>query len=213
MSAFIQNTPVNTATVIIIALLAITLAGIIGFCLGLYGKRLNSISRVYLKNMKNHLAALRAQEPGHSAYGEYFVRDVARGKISWEELGTTEEEVSRLAKRLHHKECAESLLNSLRNGTQDFQRCIILLRENVDEGGLTLDEIGTNEDEIAAFPKENVKKVAQYWTNHARSELTRFEASRTWIVWALKTKLVNPSDIGLNTDEMKRFGLAALDAR
>ena len=199
--------------------IGIVFAGLIGIALGKWHQSLVneglSINKEYLKVMREKLQNLREQVIWNSGWADNIKKDVAQGKINYSDLGTTEEELTKLGCRLSYKERAIQCLNMLRagDGTHEFERDLKWIRECISKGGLSLQELGTNEAELISLPAINVEKVARHYLGWARNHLGNLRACKSWILWALRTKLITPETIGIRDEEMRTFGITGITTK
>jgi len=77
-------------------------------------------------------------------------KEIAKGVITLEDIGTSEEELGELWVKCC-KFSAQCCLEDLRYGTVEYEACLNHLREAVAKGVITLEDIGTSEEEIASF--------------------------------------------------------------
>ena len=106
--------------------------------------------------MKNHIAEarkwldlLRNGTDQYELFEEFVLEEARKGNLTLDEIGTSEGELEELIIK-GCKTAAEMWLGLLRNGMVCYDSCISHIREEAGKGGLTLDEIGTSEKELAS---------------------------------------------------------------
>lgn len=163
------------------------------------------INKELLRVVIEHLHLLRSQVIGNSAWAKHIIKDTEAGRYTLASLGTTVEELISLGHRLDHKERAVHCLGCLRGGSNQYRECIVKLPVHLKEAGLTLVDIGTNEEEFAAFPKMIVTRRAideWRWVVQSFSHLTNhFIDARDW----LESEKLAPSDIGIPAEDFKKI--------
>lgn len=104
------------------------------------------------KNAEEWLGILRNGSPDHQSFAKYLRQDAQEGGFTLEEIGTSEDELEKL-RILGCKMSAESWLRILRRGHEGNANKSYMryLRQDIQEGGLTLEDIGTSEDELRQF--------------------------------------------------------------
>lgn len=80
----------------------------------------------------------------------YLLEEVRLGQLSFADIGTTKAEMRQLRVGAY-KAVAKFFLNELRKSPHDKRTHLQRVREEVEEGGFTLADIGTSETELAAF--------------------------------------------------------------
>lgn len=144
---------------------------IAGICVGFWFRGYDCNRHERHKNLRRYIQSLRDQVPGNSGIVDHILGWIARDDLIPEDFGTTELELRDLAKRLRHKESAQSALNSLRVNCPQIQELIKILNDGVRDANCTLEDIGTNQAEIDAFPKKIATVLARDLWQTASSSL------------------------------------------
>ena len=101
------------------------------------------------------LAVLR-KEPSY-AWIDLLRSQVKAGHFSLADIGTSEEELKRFRVEVHRND-ARHWLARLREGSGELYY-IGFIRENMKGGSFSLEDIGTNEEEIAFFTRWKAPKI------------------------------------------------------
>lgn len=101
-----------------------------------------------LKSAQEWLTYLRRGTGEYRSFLECFRREVRKGSLSLEKLGTSEEELECL-RVLGCKTAAIQWLECIRRGTKQYESCLEYLRRELKAGGLSLADIDTSEEELA----------------------------------------------------------------
>lgn len=193
-----------TIVIAIVALCAVFGAGWIAGG-GLTRMSENNLHKTRLKHTLPHIQDLRDQVPGNSGFEGIIIRHVEEGWFSWEELGTTQEELERLSKRLEGKQWALSIISRLRIGTDGYEKYLTDLPKALAQAELTLSDIGTSEAEIADFPRQCDETIARRYWNEACFNASQVEVCLSWVAFALRGNRISPKDFGATGDELRRY--------
>ncbi|MCK5475412.1 MAG: hypothetical protein KAI71_02420 [Candidatus Pacebacteria bacterium] len=102
-----------------------------------------------------------------------FVRDNAcKANISLEELGTSNDELLNLERQAYISN-AEFWLESARNDPELFK--IDFVRDNACKANISLEELGTSNDELLNLERQARINNAEFWLNSARAEPELFK--------------------------------------
>ncbi len=110
------------------------------------------------KYMRNALELLYYLRRGTDQYWSFliYLRNAVRdGGLCLADIGTSEEELD----ELQVKGCiinSKEILGHLRRGTEQSDEFISFLRMEILKGEVSLDDIGTSEEELASFTKVSV---------------------------------------------------------
>lgn len=83
---------------------------------------------------------------------QFLREEIADGGLTLEDIGTSEKELEEFRIKIH-RFSAKKYLEYLRDGTEQYKNYLQFLREEIAEGGLTLEDIGTSEEELSRLAK------------------------------------------------------------
>jgi hypothetical protein len=83
------------------------------------------------------------------------------------------------------------------------------LRRNLQNGGLTLEDIGTSEKELRQLRVEGCKIAAKLWLNALRREPDQYDNHLRWLRRNLQNGGLTLEDIGTSEKELRQLRLAA----
>ncbi|MDO8594743.1 MAG: hypothetical protein Q7R93_04515 [bacterium] len=160
--------------------------------------------RQLLALMKDKLQKLEDQIPGHSGWAEHLCKGVGEGNYTFAELGTTKEKLERLGYLLDHKERCLNCVGYLRiGGCSDWKLTMDNLQKYLKEAELTLEDIGSNQQEFDGFPKHNTATMIRFYLGRIRSNYPLVQNAIEWIHALEQQKLVALSEFDLSAEEKK----------
>lgn len=116
-----------------------------------------------LTNLKLHIETLRRNEaPLEDLWPawEEITRVLKYRKCSLEDLGTTEEELEQIMRQLRLKK-ATSILKNIQNCDSPDRRSASEFLEMIENGQVTLDELGLTESELAEIRNKILDNEAE----------------------------------------------------
>jgi len=116
----------------------------------------------------------RSQESNMDSHVGYIREYAKKANITLADIGTSEEEIASLLKTSYISEATKWLqLTRERANSGDMDSHVGYLREYVEKAGITVEDIGTTEEEIASLLKTSYISEARTWL-----KLTRKRASQ-----------------------------------
>ena len=131
-------------------------------------------------------------------------RDVLGGGLTLEDIGTSEKELEELRVK-GCKNLAQELLESLRSGIDRYESFLKCLRKEVQKGGLTLEDIGTSEEELEELRVKNCKALAQECLDFLRSGADNYESFLEYLRKEVQKGGFTLEDIGTSEEELEEL--------
>ncbi len=157
---------------------------------------------------------LRRDPAQHTSWLTYFRNALTYHGKTLEDYNTSEEELEKL-RILGCKKNAEKWLEYLRRGSSEHQSFAKYLRQDAQEGGFTLEEIGTSEKELEKLRILGCKINAVKWLGILRGG--HVSSSNRSIVGYLRREIqeggLTLEEIGTDEDELRKFDFAAIAAK
>lgn len=164
------------------------------------------------KEAVEYLEELRQSGEEGNALVYYITLDslkgnLEEGNIKPSEIGISEKEM----KEFHVKHCrlsAKRWLRYLREGDEHYEMSLDFLKDNLEDGGLSLEDIGTSEEELEELRIVGIKLSAKKWLGYARENLEKGEDTTHWLrslLREMKKGELKPEDIGTSEEELGKF--------
>ncbi len=150
----------------------------------------------------------RSQKSNMDSHVGYIREYVEKAGVTLEDIGTNEAEIAGLLKTSYIAEATKWLqLTRERVNSGSMDSHVGYIREYVEKAGVTLEDIGTNEAEIAGLLKTSYIAEARTWLNLARERADKqnIESEIGYLRQYAKLAGVSLEDLGTTETELKKF--------
>jgi hypothetical protein len=137
----------------------------------------------------------------------FLLEEAQKGGLTLEDIGTSKEELEQLRIKGCKAE-ARRWLEYLRSGTGHYDTFLKYLREEVQRGGLTLEDVGTSEEELEQLRIKYFKANAQYWLEYLRSGTGHYDLSLKYLREEVQKGGLTLEDIGTSEKELEELRAA-----
>jgi len=167
-----------------------------------------------MKNRKNHekkeakewLKRLRSNS--NAGLGDYFLKnlreEVQKGGFTLEDIGASEKKLEKLLIK-SYKISAKEWLIDLRSDIEGYHLPLKNLREKVQKGGFTLEDIGTNEKELEELRVKSYKTSAEEYLEYIRSNTNQYYLTIQYLREEVQKGGFTLEDIGTNEKELEEL--------
>ncbi len=108
-------------------------------------------------------------------------------------------------KQNKHKKEAQKCLNYLREGTDSYDYFLDCLRREVENGGFSLADIGTSEEELEELRVKSCKISAQRWLKDLREGTELYSSYHRFLLKRVKAGGFSLADIGTSEEELEEL--------
>ncbi len=165
---------------------------------------MKEIKKGYKKSAQEWLSYLRYMPEHYESYLKYLLEEVRKGGLTLKDIGTTEEELEKLRVR-GCKIAARECFRYLRSGTWHYEMYLDKLRREVRKGGLTLEDIGTTEEELEKLRVRGCKIAAEEWLWDLRFGTEHYEMCLDKLRRELRKGGLTLKDIGTTEEELEKL--------
>ena len=102
---------------------------------------------------------------------------------------------------------AHKLLALLRDGTSMYESFICYVREEAKNGNLTLEQVGTSEEELAQLKVKGCKTAAHKWLVLLRDGNIQYESYIYYVREEAKNGKLTLEQVGTSEEELTSFKL------
>ncbi|MBP7006010.1 hypothetical protein KBB27_02730 [Patescibacteria group bacterium] len=160
----------------------------------------------HLERAQALLASLRRGAEQYALLMRSFRAEVRDGGLSLADLGTSEEELKEL-ELLGLKTAALGRLEFLRKGTTHYEDFLRYLREEAEKAGLSLVDLGTDEEELKRLRVLGCKTTALGWLQHLRKGIEQHEAFFEYFRQEVEKGGLSLTDLGTSEEELEKLRL------
>ena len=156
------------------------------------------------KEAQKWLERLRSGTSYWESFLQYLRNNLQKAGLTLKDIGTSEKELEKLRIK-GCKTSAQKWLEYLRSGTDQYESFLRYLLEEVKEGGFTLKDIGTSEEELKKLRVKGCKISAQKWLEYLRSGTDQYESFLRYLLEEVKEGGFTLKDIGTSEEELKKL--------
>lgn len=150
------------------------------------------------------LEKLRKATDNYGHWVRVLRAELKKGDLLPSDIGTTEEELQ----EYWVKDCKiaiQQVLEKLRKGTSIYEFYLKLLRLGLEQGGLSLSDVGTSEEELEALRVKGCKIAARGALKNLRSGTDDYRFNLNRLRRELEKGGLVLSDIGTTEEELARL--------
>lgn len=158
----------------------------------------------YIASAQKNLEILRRGTSDPFSYMYSLKHYIKEGNLSFDEVGTDEEELEELRIK-GCKSSAEFYLSYLRKGSPDYKICFEMINMGLKDGSLSLNDIGTDEKELEELRIKGCKASAEKYLSFLRNSSIQYKYWVERIREELKKGNFSLADIGTDEEEIRSF--------
>ncbi len=147
------------------------------------------------------LGHLRNGTDMYDSFIGHVRKEAHKGNLTLEDVGTSEAELAEV-KVKGCKTAANKWLGHLRNGTDMYDSFIGHVREEAQKGGLTLEDVGTSEAELAEVKVKGCKTAANKWLGHLRNGTDMYDSFIGHVREEAQKGGLTLEDVGTSEEEL-----------
>jgi hypothetical protein len=150
------------------------------------------------------LSRLRAGTDQYEPFIAYLRDEIRNGGLTLADIGTSETELNQLQRKGAAK-AAQKWLSYLRQDTEYYKSFTAYVREEGQNAGLTLADIGTSEEELTQLQRKGAAKEAMKWLSYLRQGTEYVESFTRYVREEVQNAGLTLADIGTSEEELASF--------